>query len=75
MTPDEQRFVDYCEQIITAGILYKLLAAEKNEAAESLLLHIKAWSLGRHIHEINEEWSKRPEKSIFAGAKILAPLI
>jgi hypothetical protein len=62
MTPDEQSFVDYCEQVITAGILHRLLKAEKNPASWLLLQDIKARSLGRHIQAINASWSKRVEK-------------
>ncbi len=57
MTQNELR--EYCEQVVTAGILYKLLKAEGNVAAKALLQEVKAKSLGQHIHDINEERAMR----------------
>lgn len=72
MTNEELQY--HCEQIFTAMLLHKLLKAEGNPASWLLLQDIKEASLGRAIYEINEEWSKRG-KSIFAGAKLLGPLV
>jgi hypothetical protein len=62
----------YCEQIITACILYRLLKIERNVAAKLLLKDIRARELGRHVCEINEDFDRRPplpldEISWFAG--------
>jgi hypothetical protein len=72
-------------QIITAGMLHKLLKAEGNEAAELLIYDIKAASLARTFREINAWWTSRPpvplenfswfQGGIAKGAKIKGSLV
>lgn len=48
---------EYAMQIITAGMLHRLLKAEGNEAAELLIYDIKAASLARTFREMNERYA------------------
>ena len=84
MTKTEERR-EYAMQILTAGMLHKLLKAEGNAASWLLLQDIKAASLARTFREMNEWWTSRPpvplesfswfHGGIAKGAKIKGSLV
>ena len=83
MTEAEERR-EFAIQVVTAGMLHKLLKAESNPAAELLICDIKAASLARTFRQMNAWWTSRPpvplesfswfQGGIAKGAKILGPL-
>lgn len=78
MTDSKQEQREYGEQIFTAFALLKLLKAEGNPAAELLIYDIKGASTAQAWRQMKKwgiERRKAASKSIFEGAKLLAPPI